>query len=707
MSCRRVGFGVLCGLLAGLGFAPAAAKGETEADYLGDLPVVLSVARLQQRPADVPGFVTLISAKDIRYSGARDLAELLRVVPGFQVAFSSYGAPVAGYHGFANDVPKGLQVLIDGRSQHSTLAEGGVGWNSIDVPLEDIERIEVLRGSNSAAYGSNAFMGVVNVITRRPADTPGAAAIVSNGNQGVRDRYARYGFGLADWNARLSAESRRDDGEPAFFDSRETSRINLRADGNLTAADRLRLSAGWTRVDLGVGYAPFDSRGKTAQQLAAHAIEQRTNPRRVSTVEADFLQADWQHHDADAGDTEVRVHHIGQSMDDFYRIDLAPLGIPLATDFNNSGRATRDAVDVQHTIGFEDWRLVGGLGWRHDVARHAYFFGAGRRVTQTIYRLFGQLEWRPDPRITANIGATAEDHSLTGYSLSPRAALNLHLLPNQTVKFVLGRSQRLPTLYESSADERLFETVGAAVPVGTLLNVDRSSSGLLRPERVFSKEVGYLGSFPDLGLTLDARGFREDIKDRIQSYAVDFPVGSECPVFEQDPPSSPCGDYDDFFNVIDARIQGWELAATWQPGEDTALTLARTHLRVRTHWSSATRPAGAVEVGTLDYLAQSAPAYASALSFRHRLATRFTLAVAYTDVETFKWTQNGRTDAYQRLDWRLGYEFRLAGQPAELSWTVRADGSNHAEWWSRSESGDVSGAELLGTRHFLSLRIGD
>jgi outer membrane receptor protein involved in Fe transport len=168
-------------------------------------------------------------------------------VPGFQVALNAYGAPLAGHHGMSNDVPEGLQVLIDGRTQYSTLLEGGVGWNLIDVAFEEIERIEVLRGSNSPAYGSNAFMGVVNVVTRH-ATTTGVLAQVAQGNQGIADRHARIGWPAGAWHLRLAADHAGDDGLPVFFDSRQSERVNLRADGAFGPADTLRVLAAAYRV---------------------------------------------------------------------------------------------------------------------------------------------------------------------------------------------------------------------------------------------------------------------------------------------------------------------------------------------------------------------------------------------------------------------------------------------------------------------------
>lgn len=665
-----------------------------ESEFFSELPVVLSVTRLQQNMKDVPGFVTVIDAETIRHSGARDLAELLRGVPGFQVAFNGYGAPVAGYHGMANDVPKGLQVLIDGRTQYSTLTEGGVAWNLIDVSLEDIDRIEVLRGSNSPAFGSNSFMGVVNIVTRHTAETKGMTVRFGQGNQGIKDRYFRVGFGEGVWNARMTAESTGDQGIPTLFDDRKTEKANFRVDADWTSGNSLRVQGGLLRQEQGLGYPP-----------GAPAIDQITNARRMAGSESGFLQLHWRRQDAKQGDTDVRAYRLRQTVRDVRTIALpAPLP-PLATVQNNSGTAVRTDIEAQHAIEAGEFRFVGGFGWRRDVAEDEFYFGAGKEVAQEIGRFFGQVEWRSGRWLTANLGATSEHDTFSGQSLAPRAALNFHMTPSQTVKAIAGKSRRLPTMYESRSDERLYETGGALVPVGTLLYVGRSSTGQLKPEEVTSKELGYLGDFREWGLSVDARWFREDVKDRIDYYQVAYPAGGAyCPVFERSS-ATPCGEYGDYFNVIGAEIRGWEAQVQWRPTRLTQVVLTHSQVDIDTRWTSDVRALGRIEQGTVDYLASSSPKRSSSLSLRQRFLDRFTLAAAYYDVGGFQWTQNGRTSAYHRFDWQLAYDFRMADARAELAWTVRNDGKDHAEWWSTNLSGDPARAELIGTRQFVTLRI--
>jgi iron complex outermembrane recepter protein len=171
---------------------PAIAEEEL---FFAELPMVASVSRLPQRQADAPASVTVIDRDMIKASGARALNDVMRLVPGFQTFAHSDASARVNYHGITddNDFSPRVQVLVDGRSLHSPLFRSGMNWGLVPVALEDIERIEVVRGSNTVSYGTNAFLGVINIITTDPALVRGTSVGINSGSQGVRDYTLRTG----------------------------------------------------------------------------------------------------------------------------------------------------------------------------------------------------------------------------------------------------------------------------------------------------------------------------------------------------------------------------------------------------------------------------------------------------------------------------------------------------------------------------------
>ena len=153
---------------------------------------VTTVSKTPQRLSRSPAAVYVITAEEIRRSGARTLAEALRLAPNLTVArlnAQSYAITARGFNGFES--ANKLLVMIDGRSIYSPL-HAGVFWNEQQMMLDDIERIEVVSGPGGTLWGANAVNGVVNVITRNAGDTQGALAGARFGND-HRSARARYG----------------------------------------------------------------------------------------------------------------------------------------------------------------------------------------------------------------------------------------------------------------------------------------------------------------------------------------------------------------------------------------------------------------------------------------------------------------------------------------------------------------------------------
>jgi iron complex outermembrane receptor protein len=182
--------------------------------------------------------MTVLDSELIHASGARDIPELLRLVPGMMIGYGAGNQPTVNYHGSNVNDARRMQVLIDGRSVYRA-GLATVDWSDIPVAMEDIERIEVFRGPNTVSYGANALMAVVNILTRNPADSHGTRLKVTRGQDGINDFYASHGFGWDGGDLRLSLSGQQDDGFDKdqfgqdYRDSRRLNRFNLSASHNL------------------------------------------------------------------------------------------------------------------------------------------------------------------------------------------------------------------------------------------------------------------------------------------------------------------------------------------------------------------------------------------------------------------------------------------------------------------------------------------
>jgi iron complex outermembrane receptor protein len=645
---------------------PALAAEEGEDLYFSNIPVVLTVSRLAQSQADAPGSVTVIDRELIRASGAREVSDLLRLVPGFQVTPPNQDAARVTYHGLSDEFPSRLQVLIDGRSQYSPLYFGGVNWNLLPVGLEDIERIEVIRGSNSAAYGANAFLGVVNIITIDPSQTRGALVKVARGNASLRDNMARVGQGDEHFNYRLSVRSNSDQGITNLLDDRLAQQFDFRADWQATERDSVRLSTGQVR--------------STVQNGSA---SNRCNPLRPFEQRSSYLQTDWQHTLSATEDVQLRYYRQQEWGSD--RHDELCDG--LTFDVNYGGRSQRDDLELQHTFApWQDARLVWGAGVRGDSVAARFYFGTDQPLKRNIERLFGSLEWRLAPAWLLNVGGTWEHDSDSGGNFAPRVSLNHRLLPDHTLRLTASRAFRSPSIIESRSRWDWNSTDGSYT------DRQQIASPGLKAEKIDSLEFGYIGEVKPLHLNIDTRVFHERIPNRIETVPVALQPG-QC----ENVGDGLCGTADQAVNGEQVSIRGAEYQLRWQPLPGSRLVFNQAYVHMGSQLLDVPIYDTPFNIAKISrQTLASAPRRNSSLMWMQQLPGGFDFSLMWYQLTGLRWTQNTIIDKYARVDWRLAYPFRVAGKSGEAAWTVQSANGDHNEFRP---------SQVVTQRHWFSLRF--
>jgi len=446
--------------------------------YFQKIPVVLSASRLSQPISETPNAMTVIDREMIAASGFRNLSDLFRLVPGMYVgAYNGY-TPIVTYHGAFDQYARRMQVLVDGRSVYLP-PFSYVNWEDIPLHIDDIERIEVIRGTAAASHGANSSQGVINIITRDASSAHGASVSVLKGNGGMSDIAAHLGNTGENLDYRMTLGYRADDGFDALSlnDSSTDHLANLRANYHYDVSNSFELQLGYLEGTRGLGI-----------------INRRTDPFRSTRTLSDFQQLAWSHVQPQ-GD-EIRLQ--------YYRIHR---------DFNDPGSdqklpentvADRHDLELQHImqLGVSN-RLVWGAGARFDWADSP----ANLTIPQSLHqsRLFAHDEWRMTPSALLNVGAMYEKDGMGHSNTSPRVALNYHLTPQHTLRASTSVAYRNPAIMEGKG-------LGTTL---TILPLVYQSAGGLRPEKTLSKEIGYLGEFNAIGLTLDARAYIDQVSDII------------------------------------------------------------------------------------------------------------------------------------------------------------------------------------------------
>ncbi|MGQ5489526.1 TonB-dependent receptor plug domain-containing protein [Thauera sp. ZXT1-4] len=675
----------LARLAAGLAMAAGAAAPETvRADYdifFGALPVVASVSRLPQRLEDAPGAVTVIDRAMIRASGARSLHEVFRLVPGFQTFTPSDKPARVNYHGVTDDTdysPR-VQVLVDGRSLHSPLFRGGMNWELVPVALDDIERIEVVRGSNTTSYGTNAFLGVINIVTVAPAFVQGWSVATRQGSGGVRDYSVRGGGALGESGLfRLSVEERADDGldyravAPADRDWRDQNRSRLfdfRAEFQLAARSLLELQFGRVEARHLVGRLAINDDGTAIGPRAS-------DPLRPSDQASTWVQARWLQTLSETADLSLRYTHHVDRLDAGFAVE----GRPELGRLNPSGgRGVRHELEALHTfLPADSLRMVWGGGWRHDALESSTMLHGIGRVSRDVGRLFANMEWKPRDWFTGNVGLSHEYDSLAGEHLARRASASFHFDGQNTVRLGYVRAWRTPGTLDYTANQ-----------IDRRGQIEWAGNPALPAEGLDSWELGYLGDWSAARMSLDVRVFRERLSDR-QIHRIRTTATGP----------------DTVQAVHDLEIRGQELQWKWQPVDATRIVVGHAHVDIdagfsaigsalnTTTGSNFAGPARAALYFALSE--QSAPRRATSLLWMQRLPLGLDLSVARYWVHDIKWTRNTETDSYNRTDLRLAYPIKGIASGGEIAYTVQSLNGAHAE--ERME-------RIVGRQHWLSLRL--
>jgi len=530
------------------------------------LPQVLTATRLKQSAAAVPGSMTVIDSELIKASGARDISELLRLVPGMMVGNVSGNQAAVNYHGTNASEARRMQVLIDGRSVYRA-GLATVDWSDIPVAMEDIERIEVFRGPNTVSYGANALMAVVNIITRAPANSHGTRLKVTRGERGINDWYASQGTGWETGDLRLSLSGQEDNGFDSnrlgadYRDGRRLNRVNLAVSQTLNEQQSIdwQLNAKDGTNQRPYTYRPvfsgITSAGDNSDVIAKdYAGSLRwnleLNPDHSLYVQGSAQQWDrqqvWRACDAEVSFspqlTELwqlnpnYAERLARHMES-YTGTGAPHGTPteqalanqvldqwkgganrtVCGDIDQSARESRYDLELQDTLSLSDsLRLVSGMNYRYDRAdSETYFNGT---LDDSIWRLFGQLEWRASEHWLLQGGAMYEKTELIGDSLTPRVAINYLINPRHGLRAVYSEAIRSPDMFENNVNWSYQVTnlsPGAYGQSSARYFVKTRGPGNLAQEHMRSRELGYNGFFADLGLNVDVKLFYDEITDMI------------------------------------------------------------------------------------------------------------------------------------------------------------------------------------------------
>lgn len=631
-------------LVAGCASVATAQERSVDFDSLMNLSLVelldvevTTVSRRGQSLSSAPAAVFVINQSDIRRSGAHSIPDLLRIVPGVNVAQIDGNKWAITARGVNGRVAGKLLVLVDGRSVYSPLFSG-VFWDQHDMDLSSIERIEVVRGPGATLWGANAVNGVINIITESANTGAGGLASANLGADGSVTGVVRFGGSMGtDWNYRVFGKARDHEGniDTAGNDTADTlqsSRVGLRIDRDRADADAMSFSAELYDSELGV--TAIRATLTPPYQIVSNELEESAGG---------FAMFSWNHTVSDRSQFTFQAYYDDTTRD-------------LLVD-HEFGVETFD-IDFQYEM------LVG--------ARHNVVWGAGYRratdnvVTSTVLPINppsreqrwknafvqDEIELKPDS-LYLTLGTKLDDTNYTAdhYEFQPNIRLRWNAGNNGTFWASAAKAVRLPS--RGDLDGHVTTTVlaplSAANPAPLPMALPIVGNPDLKAEALLSTEIGYRVQ-PTERFAVDIATFLFDYdRDRSTELqpTVCQPQGT---VVALDPSCVASAQFLEtpllVGNGNSGETFGWEVVTDWWPTDSWRMQSTVSVLRRRS------RTADPLDVGSAAVALLGGPEYQATLRSMWNLGpkTELDMTVRYVD----EIEQSG-IDDYTAVDVRFGW----------------------------------------------------
>jgi iron complex outermembrane receptor protein len=505
---------------------------------------VTSVSKNEQTLSRTASAIFVITAEDIARSGATNIPDLLRMVPGMDVAQINANTWAVSARGLNGEFSNELLVMVDGRTVYLPTF-GGVFWDVLDMPLDDIERIEVIRGPGGTIWGANAVNGVVNIITKKAADTHGALIVAGGGSLDQGFGVTRYGGTLgknSDYRvytkylnqAELPGLSGQNGGDGWHLLSG-----GFRVDSTLSPKDALTIQG---NLYTGAEGNP-DLRLQSVTSPGPQEIDAKVD------LSGGFLQLAWHHTFSARSDTSLQI-----SYDEFKRVDVL-----------DEGRYTLNFDFQHHFLWGQRQSIVWGLDYRYSSS-HTHgdltiSLNPADLNTQ-IGSSFIQDEIAISPdRLYLTVGTKLEHDYYTGFVLLPSARLTWQPNSHQMFWAAISRAARTPSSTDTA--ERL-NFAGFPGPGGTSILIGQVGNPHFKNENLTAYEVGSrITALKHLSI---------DIAAFYGGYSQQQTVEPAPPVFETTPAPPHLFIPTTFGNLMHGESQGLEIAANWKVNDRWTLS---------------------------------------------------------------------------------------------------------------------------------------
>jgi len=534
---------------------------------------VTSASKKGERLAKTAASVYVVSSEDIRRSGFHTLPEVLRLVPGVQVARTSAGAWAISIRGFNDEFANKLLVLIDGRQVYNELFSG-VFWDAQNVPLDNIDRIEVIRGPVAALWGTNAVNGVINIITKGSEATQGGLVSMESGTAGELNARARFGGAIgskATYRFGVG-ESRTSQfhapGGLAPTNGWASQSVDFRLDWNPTPADSVFVTGQAYQSNVGHQFLTPDLRNPLAPPTDA---QDRTS--------AGNLMLRWERSISERSSVEGKLSWEHNNFGD-------PL-LPLSYDIVEFGIKAHVSLGARHD-------LITGVDTRealYDITSTPTFGVHPGHIAAFTGSAFVEDEFALVPDKLAIIaGVHAGHNEFTGLEIQPTARLLWTPNDKSSTWFAISRAVRTPAIYHRGFDAVIMPL---QIQPGVFAFLHTFGDSNESSETVIAYEVGQRLQ-PSRRFSVDLSAFYNNYGN-LESITMGYPTYVL--------PTASLPGYLSLPSVLDngahGRTWGGDLSLTWNVNSRWKLSGGYSELHLKT-WPNAGLTAQALPLSNVN-----------------------------------------------------------------------------------------------------------
>ena len=483
---------------------------EKELTYLAaEKQVVITASKMEERVDKTVSTTSVITQDDIAHIGARNLLDVLRLVPGIGITQSKIGMREIEVRGIKTPLSDKVQIMLNGHPLDHNLQNAGSAWVYDDLPVDTIKRVEVVRGPGSALYGANALLAVINIITQNAKDLNGLQTSTAWGSFDTQQYRASWGKQFnnsAEAALHFNFTDTNGIGSPIPADSLSVKGLTSSAPG------KSQLTEGRYDLEWQLGYQDFKLDGryinkKTGAFFGAATV--LSDDRTQQDYDNYFLRLSrtWKIQDNFTVDTQI--YHDFFSVDNTWQ--LAPI------QFVRSGfQDTRTGGEIQANYRISDGQtVISGFSYAKERQSNLIDQAGSDREhlmptlptteerTRRRWGAYIEDVWDPLKNVRMTLGARYDRYNDFGGTFNPRMGFNWELIKNYSLKFSYGTAYRVPAFGE----------------LGLVNNPVLLGNPTLQPEEVKTFETGII-AHPMAGLTTQATYYHSVINQIISRIPV-------------------------------------------------------------------------------------------------------------------------------------------------------------------------------------------